>query len=189
MPTITDWLMVAITAVYVIATIAICWANVNSAKATRDQLEESKRQFENANRPYMSCEYIFKNKTFCGIRFYNYGNKPAYNVTFKINSDFLDGIEYKECFGKLNEAEYLFGIGQHYDFFFSSIEYFKNHEKHPFIVEIKYSCEENDYSDSITIWFDKQLPVESVENFEDKLIKLMKEQQKELKKISSKGKE
>lgn len=39
-PSITDWMMVAITVVYVIATIAICIANFKSAKATKQQLEE-----------------------------------------------------------------------------------------------------------------------------------------------------
>lgn len=57
MPTITDWIMVCITAVYVIATILICLANMRSAKATRDQLAESKRQFEETKRlhamPYL----------------------------------------------------------------------------------------------------------------------------------------
>lgn len=42
----TDWLMVIITAVYVVATIAICVANFKSAEASKEQLEESKRQFE-----------------------------------------------------------------------------------------------------------------------------------------------
>ena len=42
----TDWLMVIITAVYVVATIAICVENCKSAKASKEQLEESKRQFE-----------------------------------------------------------------------------------------------------------------------------------------------
>lgn len=41
----TDWLMVIITAVYVIATIFIMKANKESAAATKEQLEESKRQF------------------------------------------------------------------------------------------------------------------------------------------------
>ncbi len=60
MPTITDWLMVGITAIYVIATIAICWANIRSAKATREQVAESKRQFEETRRleimPYLQFE-------------------------------------------------------------------------------------------------------------------------------------
>lgn len=60
MPTITDWLMVAITAVYVIATILICRANIKSANATREQVAESKRQFEETRRleimPYLQFE-------------------------------------------------------------------------------------------------------------------------------------
>ena len=46
----TDWLMVIITAVYVVATIFIWRANNISAKATKDQLEESKRQFEESQK-------------------------------------------------------------------------------------------------------------------------------------------
>ena len=45
MPTVTDWLMVIITFVYVVATIMISKANIESAKATREQLEQSKKQF------------------------------------------------------------------------------------------------------------------------------------------------
>ena len=44
MSTITDWLMVIITFVYVIATIFICWANIKSAKASKEELTEMKRQ-------------------------------------------------------------------------------------------------------------------------------------------------
>ena len=61
MPTITDWIMVGITAVYVIATIFISLANMKSAKATREQLTESKRQYEDKKRlevmPYIQVEY------------------------------------------------------------------------------------------------------------------------------------
>jgi len=38
--------MVIITAIYVIATIIICKTNLKSAEAIKEQLEESKRQFE-----------------------------------------------------------------------------------------------------------------------------------------------
>ena len=61
MPTITDWLMVGITLVYVIATIAIWFANHKSARATEKQLEESKRQFDETKRlehmPYMQVSF------------------------------------------------------------------------------------------------------------------------------------
>ena len=61
MVSVTDWLMVGITAVYVIATIFICIANLRSAKATRDQVDESKRQFEETQRlqviPYLQLSF------------------------------------------------------------------------------------------------------------------------------------
>lgn len=44
MPAITDWLMVGITLVYVVATIAIYKSNKDSAKATRDQVNVSVEQ-------------------------------------------------------------------------------------------------------------------------------------------------
>lgn len=50
MPSITDWLMVGITAIYVVATIYISRANIKSAEATREQLIESKRQYEDKKR-------------------------------------------------------------------------------------------------------------------------------------------
>lgn len=60
MPTITDWLMVIITLLYGIATGFICWANFRSAKASRDQLTEMKREHEEAIRlqiiPFLQIE-------------------------------------------------------------------------------------------------------------------------------------
>ena len=57
MPTITDWLMVIITLVYVIATIFICWANIKSAKASKEELAEMKRQYAEENRPHIEVEF------------------------------------------------------------------------------------------------------------------------------------
>ena len=57
MPTITDWLMVVITAIYAGTTIFILYANNKSANATREQLSESRWQFKEAQRlqhlPYL----------------------------------------------------------------------------------------------------------------------------------------
>jgi len=189
MSNLTDWLMVIITAVYVVATIFICKANLKSAEATKEQLEESKRQFEEnkrqfeeqkrwfeeTNRPFIGCEYILKNRAFCGIRFYNYGSKPASNVTFKINDSFRDAVEKEFAnFWKLNNAEYAFGINQSYDFYFSSVKRFKDNKK-DFEVTITYYWQEKQYQDTIHINFSKYLPVESVDEFEDKLLNEMKE--------------
>ena len=76
----TDWLMVIITFVYVVATIFICVANFKSAKASNEQLAESKRQFDEQNRPYMSCQYVLENRAICGIKFYNCGNMPVIHL-------------------------------------------------------------------------------------------------------------
>ena len=46
-------LMVLITFIYVVATIEICRANIKSAEATKEQLEESKRQFAEIERLQM----------------------------------------------------------------------------------------------------------------------------------------
>lgn len=43
---LTDWLMVIITTIYVIATIIICVSNHRAAKAAREAVEESKNQFK-----------------------------------------------------------------------------------------------------------------------------------------------
>ncbi len=58
MPTITDWLMVFVTIVYVIATIFICIANIRSAKASQAQLSEMRHEYEENQRigvmPYLN---------------------------------------------------------------------------------------------------------------------------------------
>ena len=41
----TDWLMVIITAIYVVATIIICYFNGKSAKAAKMQTDEMIRQY------------------------------------------------------------------------------------------------------------------------------------------------
>ena len=43
---ITDWLMVIITGIYVIATISICVSNYRSANSSKEQLHEMKKQQE-----------------------------------------------------------------------------------------------------------------------------------------------
>ena len=52
--------MVGITVVYVIATVFICWANFSSARASKAQVEESKRQYDETKRlqmmPYFHCD-------------------------------------------------------------------------------------------------------------------------------------
>lgn len=80
MPTITDWLMVIITFVYVVATILVCIANIKSARAAKEQTEEMKKQFLAINRPIIAAEIVYLKRTFWILRFVNNGSKVSYNT-------------------------------------------------------------------------------------------------------------
>lgn len=59
-PMVTDWIMVVITAIYVIATICITKSNKESASASKEQLKESIKQFDEMRRlsslPFLQLE-------------------------------------------------------------------------------------------------------------------------------------
>jgi len=186
MPSITDWLMVGITFVYVVATIFICVANVKSAKATKAQLAESQKQFKESNRPYITCEYILTNRVFCGIRLCNHGNQVARNLRIKINKEFLDSLSDNVfvSFRKINDSVYtVVGVGQSFDFYFSSVN--NKPTEVPLIANVVYKgSEDSGYEEVFEIDLAKQLPVESVESDIEKYIKLIKEQNQILSKIT-----
>ena len=49
-----------ITGIYVIATIIICWANIKSANASKEQLEEMQKQYAETNRPLIELEFQYQ---------------------------------------------------------------------------------------------------------------------------------
>ena len=92
MPTITDWLMVIITLVYVIATIFICWANIKSAKASKEELAEMKRQYAEENRPHIEVEFCYERRTWYIVRFVNHGKLTAQHVKIMLDEDFISSL-------------------------------------------------------------------------------------------------
>ena len=100
-------LTVIVTVVYVIATIFICVANIKSAKASRDQIAESQRQFEETKRlecmPFLQMEISYDNVTpefdlqlpLCSkdikypirktVKLKNVGNGTATTITYSWN--------------------------------------------------------------------------------------------------------
>lgn len=184
---ITDWLMVIITAVYVIATILICWANIKSARATRDQLAEAKRQYEEEHRPYISYQFIFENRRWYGMRFTNQGRREASHVQIKFSQDFLDSIS-KSLFSKelnaLQNKEFTLGIGQSYDVFFGMEEFRNNPRKKPIEGEIIYRDRKETYQNKFDIDFEKYATFFSVNNPVDDFHDDMKALVKELKNIT-----
>ncbi|MEA4972892.1 MAG: hypothetical protein VB119_06885 [Candidatus Metalachnospira sp.] len=154
MPTITDWIMVVITGIYVVATIFICLFNYISAKATREQIAETKRQFEESNRAYITYELIYERRSVYGIRFTNYGNKVANHVQVQLKKEFIDSIMEINYLSWLNEQiykEFVLGIGQSYDIYFGSNEYRKNPNKQPLEGKLIYKDDKKSYCEPFFI--------------------------------------
>lgn len=105
-----DWLMVIITAIYVIATIVICVFNGKSAKAAREQTETAKqqidemiRQYNESNRPFIIVRFeIIRSGLLCFV-IENIGPLAATDVRITINEDFIDNLEKQDKQIRLRE--------------------------------------------------------------------------------------
>ena len=106
----TDWLMVIITAIYVVATILICIYNGKSAEAAKEQtfaakrqIEEMIKQFNETNRPVVTIRFdIIRSGLLCFV-LENIGPVAATDIQIKINAPFLDNIEKYESRSTLRE--------------------------------------------------------------------------------------
>lgn len=180
---ITDWLMVAITAVYVVATILICRANIKSAEATREQVAEAKRQYEEEHRAYISYEFIYERRTFYGMRFTNHGRRIATNVKILLKEDFIDSLDetaFRKNLLELKNREFVLGIGQSYDIYFGTNEFRKTQNKQPVEGTIAYTDKNNSYSDPIYIDVEKYATFFSVTSNTDVFFAALKKQNEEL---------
>ena len=110
----TDWLMVLITAVYTVATIFICRANIRSAEATREQIAESVRQFNEENRAFVTVNFEIVRGGLAVLHIQNHGKRIAHNVRIRVAQAFINNIPNngKERFEKLRDATFTLGIGQ-----------------------------------------------------------------------------
>lgn len=181
---ITDWLMVVITAVYVIATIFICKANIKSAEATREQVAEAKRQYEEEHRAYISYEFIYERRAFYGMRFTNHGRRVATNVRVLLKQEFIDSLpsekSYRSNLLTLKEKEFTLGIGQSYDIYFGGNEFRGIPNKQPIEGNIVYSDTNKTYSEAFCIDFEKYATIFSVNSDADDFLDILKKQNKEL---------
>lgn len=118
---ITNWLMVIITTIYVIATIFICFYNKKAADAATKQTEEMIKQFYANNRPIINVEIVMLRKTFWAIRFTNNGTHNAHNVRIKLDDEFLNQIpdpHFKKMLIDNDNKIRIIGLGQNCDLFF-----------------------------------------------------------------------
>lgn len=110
-----QWILVALTAVYVIATIFISFFNARSSKATRDQIKESRAQFIDSNRAFVNIDLeIVRDEVFV-LRIMNNGNRTAQDVHIEISDDFLSVVSDQgsaEQIELLNSSTFSIGVGQ-----------------------------------------------------------------------------
>lgn len=154
MPSITDWLMVIVTFIYVVATIFICVANIKSAKATRDQLAESKRQFDEANRAFVTVTFDIVRSGLAVLCIENYGKQIANNVEIRISSEFVENMSDEGSKSRIQElckSSFTLGIGRKwYACLGSHLELDKLSEV-PLTIDISYSDRQGKHKESTAI--------------------------------------
>lgn len=186
MPTIADWLMVGITVVYVVATILICWANIKSARATREQVAESKRQFDEENRAYITYSFIYEKRAFYGLRFTNHGKRVARNVQIHLKQEFIDSLNedgFVSSLNALNKKRSILGVEQSFDIYVGTSQFRDNQHKLPIEGEIVYSDDKGEYREPFFIDFNNYPPIFSVDGVDEDIRAEIKQQTKELAKI------
>ena len=150
MTNITDWLMVLITFIYALVTFFILLANNSSAKASKDELAEFKRQFDEDNRARIEYEFCYVQRTWYIVRFVNHGKKTAYHVKIELDDGFIESIprnEFQEILRNQKNKEVIIGVGQHYDLFISDNSLRGNSNLMPLTGRLsyqdkkKYKCE------------------------------------------------
>lgn len=89
---LTDWIMIIITTIYVIATIVICISNKRSADAAKEQTREMIKQYNENNRPYIIVKFeIVRLGLLCFV-VENVGNMPAIGLEIDLCREFIDNI-------------------------------------------------------------------------------------------------
>ncbi len=146
--------MSLLTLVYVIATIVICIFNYRSAKATRDQVAESQRQFEEANRAYVTVTFELIRSGLIVLHIQNHGKRIAKDVRIKVADTFVNNVQdehFKESIDKLNHSSFTLGIGQSWYVCIGSHLNLKQIGKELLHIDIQYSDSKCEYSDRADI--------------------------------------
>jgi hypothetical protein len=175
-----------ITFVYVVATIAICVANIQSANASKKQLREMQKQYADENRPRIEVEFLYERRAFYGLRFINHGKETAQNVEIRLSDEFIDSLgntNFSELLKKQKGKKCVIGVDQHYDLFFANEDYLQILDKIPASGTILYEDRSTKYQSDFNIDTENYATIFSFESDEEKLLKAMKEQTTQLKSI------
>lgn len=175
-----------ITVVYVVATIAICIANIQSANASKKQLEEMQKQYAEENRPHIEVEFLFERRSFYGLRFINHGKSTAQNVEIQLSDAFIDSLgstNFAELLKKQKGKKCVIGVDQHYDLFFANHTYIHLPNKVPATGTVYYEDNGVNYQSEFDIDTEHYATIFFFESDEEKFLKEMKNQTAELKRM------
>lgn len=178
-----------VTAVYVVATIFICWANIQSANASKAQLKEMQRQFYSINRPIVSVEIVYLRRVFWALRFTNHGTQTAFNTKIILDSDFIESLSeprFLKIVKDNNNKIRTIGINQSYDLFIGDNDFRKRDSQVPIKGQIIYrGINDSVYAEDFEIETQNYATFFSINSDSEDLMEKLKEQNGELKKISS----
>ena len=157
----TDWLMVIITAIYVVATVVICVFNGKSAKAAKEQTETARqqigemiRQYNESNRPFVVIRFeIIRSGLLCFV-LENIGTLPATDVKVIINDEFINGIEKQDKQIRLREiTESTLFLSSHQKIFIllGGQSHFSKIAENKAIIDISYNGKYKDHTE-IDLW-------------------------------------
>lgn len=153
-----EWIMVAISFMYVAATILICISNFGSSKASKRQAAELKRQFEETNRAFVTVSLETVTGGLIAVCVKNHGRLIANEVKVRFQEEFLDKItstDEKERLNKLNNSSFSIGIGQSWYASLGNLEDMPEILGEPIHVSISYNDKLNEYTDNFDIDTDK----------------------------------
>lgn len=181
-----DWAMVIITGIYVVATIFICWANIKTAKASKEQLKEMQRQFAEANRAEIEVEFHYLRRTWYVVRFVNRGEKTAQHVKISVAQSFIDSLpeeSFQKELERLKERECIIGSEQYYDLFVGSNKLRSNPQLQPFTGTVEYKSQGTSYQSDLFVDLEHYMTFFSSTTDEEDLLRSVKRISEELKGI------
>lgn len=175
-----------ITVIYVVATILICWANIKSANASKIQLKEMRRQYDEENRPNIEVEFLYEKRIFYGLRFINHGKCTAQHVKIKLDSAFVNSIteeHFSNLLRKHGGKECVIGVSQHYDLFFGTNKYRENPNKVAATGTVYYQANGKTYQSDFSVDLEHYATIYSVNSEQEDLLDKIKKQTYELRGI------
>lgn len=184
----SNWVLVIITAIYVVATIGILFANKKSAKAANEQLTEMKNQFEINDSPSVEVEFHHFDDVAIGIRVVNHGKHTAQEVQIEYSEKFSGKIEaietgfYKTSIDSIKGKKCVLGVGQYTDLLIANYQEIKGLDnKPPICGKVSYSFRNKDYSTDFYFDIDDYINAFRVTCHEDELQNAMNETSAQLK--------